>query len=156
MTRHTHLVCTLWLLCLGTAAAETYRWTDAAGRVHYGDRPPADTAATVLDHSAARKADQRARTLYDPEQALQQFLEENSVRRFEAVENAKTAQAERRTAQQRQRACSQLRADLDTLHNRRIRVYLDHDGEQKKTLTPPEREALIARYQDAVTRYGCR
>lgn len=32
----------LWLClgCIGLAQAQTYRWVDEQGRVHYGDRPP--------------------------------------------------------------------------------------------------------------------
>lgn len=39
------------LLCCALAlpaAAEVKKWTDAQGRVHYGDRPPGDSAKTEL------------------------------------------------------------------------------------------------------------
>lgn len=38
----------LLLLCLlaaAVAAADIYRWTDAEGRIHYSDKPPADRKA---------------------------------------------------------------------------------------------------------------
>lgn len=39
------------LLLLGSSViqADIFTWTDAQGRVHYGDRPPADSAARSLD-----------------------------------------------------------------------------------------------------------
>ncbi len=41
----------LFLLLLGTAAqaAEIYRWTDAQGRTHYGDQPPASGAEKIVE-----------------------------------------------------------------------------------------------------------
>jgi glutaredoxin len=43
---------TLLLLCVAALAlpvgAEVMKWTDAQGRVHYGDRPPADKAAQTM------------------------------------------------------------------------------------------------------------
>ena len=35
------------LAVLGNAQADTYRWVDKSGKVHYGDEPPADEAAQV-------------------------------------------------------------------------------------------------------------
>jgi glutaredoxin 3 len=37
------LLLLLMLLCSSAAATEVYRWIDAAGNVHYGDRKPAST-----------------------------------------------------------------------------------------------------------------
>ncbi|MCB1620393.1 MAG: DUF4124 domain-containing protein [Thiothrix sp.] len=34
---------------LAPLQAEVYRWTDASGRVYFGDRPPADSRATNVD-----------------------------------------------------------------------------------------------------------
>lgn len=39
------LAITLCLLCCVCARADIYRWTDADGRVHYGDKPPRDARA---------------------------------------------------------------------------------------------------------------
>jgi glutaredoxin len=48
------LVLALTMLAAGTAGAQIYRWTDAQGKVHIGDRPPAGAKArrlTVRDNS---------------------------------------------------------------------------------------------------------
>jgi hypothetical protein len=39
------------LLLVGTSAmaSQVYRWTDEQGRVHFGDKPPADAATTQVD-----------------------------------------------------------------------------------------------------------
>jgi hypothetical protein len=43
----------LLLLCSPLVQADIFTWTDAQGRVHYGDRPPADSAARPLDPDQA-------------------------------------------------------------------------------------------------------
>ncbi len=43
----------LLLLCSPLVQADIFTWTDAQGRVHYGDRPPADSAARSLDPDQA-------------------------------------------------------------------------------------------------------
>lgn len=45
-----------WLLILlypSIVQADIFTWTDAEGRVHYGDRPPADSMARQLDPARA-------------------------------------------------------------------------------------------------------
>ncbi|MHB1359621.1 MAG: DUF4124 domain-containing protein [Rhodocyclaceae bacterium] len=39
----------LVLLCAGLAQAQTYRWVDKDGKVHYGDRPPPAATAKVQE-----------------------------------------------------------------------------------------------------------
>ncbi|MCP5149856.1 MAG: glutaredoxin family protein [Chromatiales bacterium] len=38
----------LWASCAAPSAAEIHKWTDALGRVHFGDRPPRDVNAEVV------------------------------------------------------------------------------------------------------------
>ena len=41
-------ICVLVMVC-GVANAEVYRWVDENGKVHFGDRPPANSNARALD-----------------------------------------------------------------------------------------------------------
>ena len=45
------LMITLFLFLLGSAAqaGDIYRWTDAQGRTHYGDQPPANGAEKIVE-----------------------------------------------------------------------------------------------------------
>lgn len=43
----TRLLCVLLWLLPGLALAGVYKWTDAQGRVHYGDAPPAESRNTA-------------------------------------------------------------------------------------------------------------
>lgn len=69
----------LWLAGAGAAAQEIYKWTDASGKVHYGDRAaapehsrklpvtpaPAPAAAPVRQPAAAPRPEARAKPV-DP------------------------------------------------------------------------------------------
>ena len=62
----------LWLLAGGFALAEgeVYTWKDAAGRVHYGNRPPEGQAAEPVQLNAQPVSVQPTRHIYtwtDPE-----------------------------------------------------------------------------------------
>jgi len=51
MPFHTWASVLLLTLCAfsATAEADVYRWTDDAGRIHFGDKPPADAATEKMD-----------------------------------------------------------------------------------------------------------
>jgi len=51
------LWCLLALLLAGNAAAQSYRWVDAQGRTHYGDRPPPAAAQLRERQTPAPAAD---------------------------------------------------------------------------------------------------
>jgi len=42
------VILALFVAAGGTAAAGVYKWTDAEGRVHFGDRPPAGAASETV------------------------------------------------------------------------------------------------------------
>lgn len=50
-TRHRwrHLVALCLCVCGAGAWAEVYRWTDADGRVHFGDKPPRDAQTEQVE-----------------------------------------------------------------------------------------------------------
>lgn len=92
----------LWLLLLLTpavvAAQQVYKWTDAAGTVHYSEHRPVG-AATVMKLSG----DEHPAT---PEQAVEE------ASRALADGQAELAQVDRR---QRQRMCAKARGNLKLL-----------------------------------------
>lgn len=49
--------CLLLSLTSAPLLAQVYKWTDAEGRVHYGDRPPAEASSRRLDTGRAPSAD---------------------------------------------------------------------------------------------------
>jgi len=82
-------------LAAAAPATEVYRWTDADGKVHFGDQPPASGADSISVRAAGSSVDpsrqERTRRL------LQEFETERAERKASAAEQAR-ADAERATA----------------------------------------------------------
>ncbi|ARU89616.1 DUF4124 domain-containing protein [Pseudomonas sp. M30-35] len=95
------------LLCLlllpGLAAAEIYRWTDAKGQVHFGQRPTEQGATVVEVKPQVVERDQATR---DSEQRSERFYD---ARRQEQAQ-ADAASAQRRS--EREAQCQKLRSSL--------------------------------------------
>lgn len=94
------------LLMPGFAGAEIYRWTDAQGRVHFGERPGGEGAQQVevkpqvVERDAAtREREERSRKYFDARR------EEKSVADGRVAE----ARAERR------QECAELRSRLERI-----------------------------------------
>ena len=82
-------------------SAEIYRWTDENGRVHYGERPPHDTAERVqLPHSAAPSAATPAAEEAERRARQQRMLEAFSHKREQKkAQKARDERERRRLAQ---------------------------------------------------------
>ena len=79
----------------GVAGAETFKWVDEDGNVHYGDRPPAEVPATeqvpsyVCETEACRAEDEAAaRESEARTQEIMQWLEAREAEKVQAAENA--------------------------------------------------------------------
>jgi hypothetical protein len=83
------------LLATAVPAAEVYRWTDADGKVHFGDKPPAGGADQINVRAGRSPVDssRQQRT----QRLLQEFEAERAERAASAAEQAR-ADAERATA----------------------------------------------------------
>ncbi|MDH1262142.1 DUF4124 domain-containing protein [Pseudomonas sp. GD03944] len=96
------------LLCLllmvpGLVAAEIYRWTDANGRVHFGQRPAVEGAEQIQVKPQVVETDQATRERME---RMERFYD---ARRQEQAQDS-AASAERRSKQQQE--CSELRHRL--------------------------------------------
>jgi Domain of unknown function (DUF4124) len=89
--------------------AEIYRWTDAAGGVHYSDRAPADgtDAERIVPPAAAAAPDPELERSRARSRKLLEVWDAERRERDEAA--AETAAREREHGQ----ACAQLRAELE-------------------------------------------
>lgn len=97
----------LFVVLAGTAMAETWRWTDPDGRVHFSDTPPPEgmDAETVELHAPdGAKVDEEVRRRQ--ERALEILDAEAEARRRRRQEEAR-----RREAEQQQR-CNEKRREL--------------------------------------------
>jgi hypothetical protein len=131
-----------------SAAAEVYKWTDAEGRVHFGDRPPRSGADAVplsrkTQPSAAPTPDER---LDKQRRLLHAFEEERRQQRDTQAQ----AQQEKAT---RQRNCAEARDDLRNQEVAGALYRLGADG-QRVYLDAAERARALEETRTAV-RHWC-
>jgi hypothetical protein len=135
--------------CLVTAAApaEVYKWTDAEGRVHFGDRPPQGEAETVP--MPGRTGDAPVAT---PEERLEK--QRRLLNAFEEERRQKRdAQAQARQEKaERQRNCAEARDNLHSQETASAVYRLGPDGE-RVYLDEGEREQALARARAAVAQW---
>ena len=145
----THLL-TLLLCGSGIPAwAEVYQWTDAEGRVHFGDRPPQTGARTVplpesreSPESPGAPAATSGERLEKQHKLLRAFEEERRQDR-DAHEQAQRDKAER------ERNCNEARERLQTYERSSALYDLDAQGE-RIYVDETQREQIIAEQRKAV------
>lgn len=137
-------------LVLWPAHADIYKWVDADGRVHYGDRPDGDAATSVNIRPAPTTPPpgpeptgaQRA----ERQQRLLRSMEDERLERREAREKARRDQAER------ERRCH-LARDRQRRFNAAGYIYkLDEQG-QRRVYDADERAAAQRRVDGEVSRW---
>lgn len=139
----------LTALCFGCCCAvvaqagDIYRWTDAQGRVHYGERPPHEQAEKLdlpkaTPGSAAVPADEASRRLRR-QRLLESFEYEREQKK---VEQAKAAEQRRQQARACERAQRYWRG---LLHPGPI--YITQDNGERKYLSDEQRRSEQARFR---------
>lgn len=135
----------LWAALAAPATAEVYRWEDAQGNVHFGDRPPAGAATQALDPAAPPHPG--ASTAQRLERQRRYLKVTDQERRQEAAERERAA----REAARRQSNCRQARARLERA---RSASYLYNDTpEGRVVLDDRQRAAHTAGLRQAVAQW---
>ena len=113
------------LLCLlllpGLAAAEIYRWTDANGQVHFGQRPAAAGAQQIEVKPQVVERDQLTR---EREERTNRFYE--ARREEQAQASAVTADNQAKRAEE----CRELRKKLASIPEGRSYYRTEANGER--------------------------
>jgi len=139
----------LLLLCACVPVrAEIWRWTDAEGRVHFGDRAPQGAQAQRLEAPAAASPDPE---LARHRERSRKLLEVWDAERRARNEAAATAAAE--TAG-REQACAELRAELARARQAAYLVRRADDG-ARQILGGAERAQYETTLADAIAAH-CR
>jgi hypothetical protein len=147
------LACALMLAGIVAAApaatGEIYKWTDAEGNVHYGDRPTGAGNEERLAISSSRTDPARV-------QATVQARQEARTRREESRANAAAGQPSeeelRAEAEERARKCETYRERLQKFVTSR-RLYRHDENGERVYLDEAETEAARARVQEQVQEY---
>lgn len=136
------------LLVTGHAHAQVYRWVDADGVVHYGDKPPADQDAEALPiRSAPTDLEATLREQVERERRLELA---DQLRADAAEDAAAEAEYEARLA----RSCEQARRRVATIESE-PRLWRVDDSGNRYVYNESERAAALAEAQ-AQVRDWCR
>ena len=118
----------LLLTCFcGLANAEVYKWVDADGRVHYGDRPDTERAQEI-DIKAAPAPSRNADDTMKNQQNIESWLK---ARREERKINKKRQAELQKQKSQRNRRCAELKHELKDLQRGGLWYYVDRQGQRR-------------------------
>lgn len=137
----TALATLLMVLCAG-AGAQTYRWVDAQGVTHFGDRPPVGGGADTVQTAPPAPADPAAAARTE---ALRADIEKRAAERAKAREEAAAQQA---ASAAKTRECAQARANLKAMESARRLV-----GPDGAATSGEDRLALMAQLRASIAEH---
>lgn len=116
------------MACLSlNVCAEVYQWTDAQGRVHFGDRPPPTEKAREMRIREPRKINSDAEDSAARMKELDNFFR----RRQEEREASEQQEAQRKAEQEKRKAaCRDMLAEIKHMEKVRAFYELNDDGER--------------------------
>ena len=150
-TRKLVLGCAVMALTFagGATANEIYRWVDADGNVHYGDRPSGAPTEQRLQLTYARTDGSAV------EKRVQDRLDAQSARAEAQAEQQKAAQEAAEDAEiaaERQKACESARARLETYRSSR-RLYRSDENGERVYLDEEQRQAANRKIEEQIAEY---
>jgi len=140
----------LTLASAGTAfASDIYKWVDADGNVHYGDRPAGQQPERVAIDSKPTNPS----AVNQQYQASMHARVEPHQAAAEAAEEAAKAEAEKRAeAEERSKKCAASRATMESFVRSR-RLYREDDNGERVYMDEAETLAARQRVEDQVNEY---
>ena len=136
------------LLFSSTLFSGIYRWTDADGKVHYGDRPADNAVPLRLNTSPAPTKPSRPAGI-DRKQAQQRLLDLYQEEREEKKKLRREQKAERKA---RKRKCLEAKAELDKYQYARA-IYRSTEGGEREYLPEAERTDYIQQLNGKVKKW---
>ncbi|MDP2170998.1 MAG: DUF4124 domain-containing protein [Rhodocyclaceae bacterium] len=137
---------TLVLIALLPASglAQVYSWKDSSGKIHYGDRPPAERQAASRKLAAPPAVDVEAMRSANAEKQLTEREKQQKSK-----ESAAKAEEVEAAARQREENCRQARTNLASLESGQIRFTMNAKGE-RIAMDGATREAELAKARSSV------
>ena len=146
---HLRRACVAAVLLAGAGSAqEIHRWTDAQGRVHFGDRPP-DAAGSYSPSDPAPSSGSTAPSEAERAQRRQKMLDAYQQERLDREEATARQKAD---DLERQRRCAHARDRLER-YERGGRVYEPLPNGERRFLSDGERDAELRTVRNEVARY---
>ena len=127
------------------AGADIYKWTDAQGKVHYGDQPPSNIPPEPFTPRISKAAEARAMEArrQSADEAARKRIEEAKTREALAGEQAAKAEETRR----RTEACQRARGNLELLQRAHMRLRTVDAHGNTRLLDAADRQVEIERAQ---------
>lgn len=126
------------------ALSQVFSWKDENGKVHYGDRPPANKQADSRKLAAPPPVDAEA----NRKAMLERQLAEREKQQ-KSQEEAKKSQEDQSQTQERAANCQQARSNLVAVESGQVRFSINTKGE-RVALDGAVRDAEIAKARKAV------
>jgi hypothetical protein len=124
--------------------AQVYSWKDANGKIHYGDRPPAERQADSRKLAAPPPVDVEGIRSANAEK---QLVEREKQQK--AKESASKAEEDQTATRQREENCRQAKSSLAALESGQIRFTMNAKGE-RTALDGATREAELGKARSSV------
>ncbi|MDD5388806.1 MAG: DUF4124 domain-containing protein [Gallionellaceae bacterium] len=133
----------LLALLAAPAGADIYKWTDAQGKIHYGDQPPSSTLPEQFNPRTSEATEARAveARRQAADLAAHKRLEQVKAREVASKELAAREEEARRKAENCQRA----RANLEMLQRANMRLSTVDSQGQTRVLDAAARQAEMER-----------
>ena len=127
-----------------SALAQVYSWKDANGKIHYGDRPPAERQADSRKLAAPPPLDVEAVRSANAEKQLTEREQQQKTK-----ESASKTAEDQAATKQREENCRQAKNNLASLESGQIRFTIDAKGE-RVGLDGAVREAALGKARNSV------
>lgn len=144
--RHVAVMLVMYLAAGAVGAEGIYKWVDAQGQVHYGDRPGGAGAQKLNVTPDAVPADAADAARREQQNKLLRSFDEQ--RAYDAQQQAKRDAA----AAQRAQNCRRARVDLENYSNAAYLYERDAQG-HKRIFSDAERERALAQLRQKVERW---
>lgn len=135
---------TISLAAHGSLGEGIYKWTDAQGRLHFGDRPPGEASSATIAPPAPSTAPAEAERAARQQRLLDMY-------RDERLEKAEREAKQKADEEDRRRRCAHARDRLDR-YERSPRIYDPQPNGERRYLSDGERDAEIRTARNEVAR----
>jgi len=139
------LLASLAAVALPALADEIYRWVDAEGRVHFGDKPPENAERVELTPIPA--GDPQLQQRQERGERLTEIMAEDRLRRDQERRAGEQADADRRSKCETARKRNSQAADANYI------VRPTSDPDNPHYLTDAERQEFEQQLQAEIRRY---
>ena len=144
------LAITLCLLILiPNAVSGVYRWVDENGKIHYGDRPPADEQAEEIAQKQQPVSSSSPPAQNNSAETRQRLLDRYEQEREEKKE---AARKKREEAEKRKRNCERARKQLKYYESYPLLYEKLPDGE-RRYLSAEEKDEDMRKLREAVKQW---